>query len=1515
MPKLEISHRLFMGALSLHVCVQLTDSEWYQNATRQELGKPTVLVRSAQLLSCIIIAARRTMRIIMGSEEQGDKELHSMAKREFRNTTVSVVSASNKRTIVSGVTTAEFMHQFHTNGSRSKAWTKHRGAFNVHVEFVQVLPATSKTGGWHDYNVARAGMRTMRDAQQLLFDQSAADACDNDLQSDAAMTRLRRMGMREGENGRAVAVRVGGVAVANFRPIRKIRADQAAEFLKFGIKPDCLLLSDGALVTMMSSHDYEQEPKDSSMRHIGFVSDFASWVALMLMVAERRGQLAPGLTLRRADDDDDDGGFLGVFPGLARVGWGDEFAGGPQPTMQYVEWFYDPTCTLLRREFMFALPVIMAKAKEYTLVSFLEGRPPMSEIHVPFKPYNTHLTLIAPLSAFQFDHKAAASVCGCPGSGGDCRVESLGSGIKIGLTDDEWTMQKIGLAYLEDHTVAHVHTLFACFNELVAVVEHPEALFAGKGGLAAIHLYCGRYDVDIAARISKADALQVVAASWPATTPARLAALMLDGTISQTRVEGIKARNFKELGKNAFPVFSARNKLTWDITIMPLIRALAWRDASAEDLVMTLLVVDHVLVRPSQRFFGRSGLGPDCVYADVTATFLKHSPDQRQLLIWVPFDHNNTYLAKLLVKKVMLGDKLHDRLREKMRLAGCSEADMKKDILEGMNCKNLDGAYGRQYRHAFKDAEHTFRRAPASIAMLAVMMAMNFRHCRRGGRPQLDQRDPEAHSNVRVVPLGTLVRTSPVRTLDNCEQSLQNGVACAIPMAIAANTDLKAATTNNYIASMRAALPFAEFDMLDRRRAVAAINRIKLELASGPRASREAMDNLDLLMVETKAPDALDALRHCRAGGDPDESMRRLRQQLPSSAMSDYYGEGNNPHYSQWMRQHRAYNTEGLRRAKRAKAQKSMRVANNKLGRLLQKQGKYNTQPIGSLSNSLLLCPCVVQFECSVGSHRRKTGRCDAAFVRNVKDAEAEQVDSSEEEQEADDGDPNGDGVETRPLDEAVLDELECRWDDEDNGVLPEGVTLRKEQFLQCERCRRWEPVSHEVLVANKDKTFFCGSECRDGLREGDRPTSESTCHNEWRAARHYDKAHMTFGGDHLHKDKVEQQRENVNARVRLVRHRVGAKYVRDFSTRTSTCALFGQAAVAAHAIPQLHELVAGLVAGRSQGRARVACTLEPGTYVVTLTDPDPRDPAPKPSAATYSVHVGVDKTARVKQAAVGEEFVGLHVEAPRSEWIGLRLGVPDACFVAEHLKTNGCRVFCACLRGALTKHAECPFCAGLDLSKMPVGVDVPHSLPATGEAWQLDALLKRSVDGCCESLLFVALGKADDADLDADVTGKAVYEELGAQSEEWLKYIRLPGEAVAVGIERMDKHLLQWLRSREELGEGRWGQCKKPRLLKELQTQWDLDALCPFFQGQRVEARWLTAGTQRLCRKFKGWYPATVTDCISGNKKCALTYDDTTEAPGVPHRFMRRMVPPTPPPAAAGAGAGAGGAAASAVP
>ena len=193
-------------------------------------------------------------------------------------------------------------------------------------------------------------------------------------------------------------------------------------------------------------------------------------------------------------------------------------------------------------------------------------------------------------------------------------------------------MQKIGLAYLEDHTVAHVHTLFACFNELVAVVEHPEALFAGKGGLAAIHLYCERYEVDIAARISKADALQVVTASWPATTPARLAALMLDGTISQTRVEGIKARNFKELGKNAFPVFSARNKLTWDITIMPLIRALAWREASAEDLVMTLLVVDHVLVRPSQRFFGRSGLGPDCVYADVTATFLKHSPDQRQLL-------------------------------------------------------------------------------------------------------------------------------------------------------------------------------------------------------------------------------------------------------------------------------------------------------------------------------------------------------------------------------------------------------------------------------------------------------------------------------------------------------------------------------------------------------------------------------------------------------------------------------------------------------------------------------------------------------------------------------------------------------------------------------------------------------------------------------------------------------------------------------------------------------------------
>lgn len=194
-------------------------------------------------------------------------------------------------------------------------------------------------------------MTRMKTHMSHLMRAHSADVLDADVGSVAAYMYMRmcRFAYMEGKKGRAVKHRVGGVGVATFPSPARVRADQLAQFEYHNMDKEKKIWSDGCYAEVLP----EGEAGPAGFKHVGKVSDTEAWVSIGLLVAWKKGQLAPQINLQEGDDN----GFLGFYSETAFVLWRDASPAGVQEMAQLVVWVADPSGNLLKRAITMPIPL------------------------------------------------------------------------------------------------------------------------------------------------------------------------------------------------------------------------------------------------------------------------------------------------------------------------------------------------------------------------------------------------------------------------------------------------------------------------------------------------------------------------------------------------------------------------------------------------------------------------------------------------------------------------------------------------------------------------------------------------------------------------------------------------------------------------------------------------------------------------------------------------------------------------------------------------------------------------------------------------------------------------------------------------------------------------------------------------------------------------------------------------------------------------------------------------------
>ena len=506
---------------------------------------------------------------------------------------------------------------------------------------------------------------------------------------------------------------------------------------------------------------------------------------------------------------------------------------------QFVLILHDASGTLLKTSFTFPCPIAIWQEKEY-LGSQLLAREEAAEDHLLTLTTLTKSTIeiCGDLVAVLADHKAAGSILGRVGSGGDCRVESARAGLRIGHTGDE---ELVRFSSLEDHVHENLNMLFAVASDLVDLLKKPSLLFSNTNQISEWVATHKEYGYVLPRKPSRAAALEALTEKgWPPVSPAGMKTLlsnaMSDGTFSRTKFNAVFASEVTAFGSNSFPCFTEMNPITFRDIMLPecariidsggqsqhdaMAAEVSWiTGMTSTEMLLLLLHIDHIGVAEGHSYYTRSNIVPPSVSrlvseGDITAQFLSNPIDMRSVIVVPGHQHNLGHIGKQIIK-VGLGKDLHPDLKKMYgKTAGEVEttvARVTSEILKGMRADSLNGEHTYVYHvmHAFQDWLHTFRSSPPPVQMTAGLCGALLRYYSRRGRSLRDRRMPELSSSVQY---SSDTARSP-RTLaatrygdDDSEISFASGVVGALVMAFEAVTDDNVTTASNYWSSQRSTL-------------------------------------------------------------------------------------------------------------------------------------------------------------------------------------------------------------------------------------------------------------------------------------------------------------------------------------------------------------------------------------------------------------------------------------------------------------------------------------------------------------------------------------------------------------------------------------------------------------------------------------------------------------------------------------------------------------------------------------
>jgi hypothetical protein len=344
------------------------------------------------------------------------------------------------------------------------------------------------------------------------------------------------------------------------------------------------------------------------------------------------------------------------------------------------------------------------------------------------------------------------------------------------------------------------------------------------------------------------------------------------------------------------------------------------------------------------------------------------------------------------------------------------------------------------------------------------------------------------------------------------------------------------------------------------------------------------------------------------------------------------------------------------------------------------------------------------------------------------------------------------------------------------------------------------------------------------------------------------------------------------------VRERIGDHWAYELTStdieHATPCWVFGQCALACHALRELKVLLTeGMDEAAFEG-------LPAGVYVLCVEGV---------FSKVFTVRGG--KLTAATDAAHGVNLRGLLVHVSAAAWTSLVPAKRVPMAVACAMWVNGEIALTTCVGECLPNHVECTQCpsGGMDARKLPIGVNMVQHMPSRGVQWRLPNVMEKSVDGCIGALFegHLRRGLSVPELVDA-VHGAAVLQELETSCSEWIKFIVLPGEAASVGVSRLDKEVLRWLRDRASHMKTA-GRCLTKTLVTSLVERWHTGEFPEYFVGQRVRAPWLTkAGQPSKQHVQQGGFVASIVSVNHAKRTCQLRYvDDGTEHDRVKYQHI----------------------------